>query len=136
MVSLSPLFNELKHYNGGQYWAPYRRWYIETITWKSLYCDRWVFAWVCLAEQYTSWNILYLLWLTSCAHNLFTLLALSVANQLLDDAETLYSDGSFSQHYFQFGGVLLKKPSVRILHRYIKKLLFPTNFRSFLHCCI
>ena len=33
-------------------------------------------------------------------------------NQLLDDAERLYSDGNFQQHYFQFGGVLLKKPNV------------------------
>ena len=34
------------------------------------------------------------------------------ANQLLDDAERLYSDGNFQQHYFQFGGVPLKKPNV------------------------
>mmetsp|Transcript_29526 Transcript_29526/g.62651 ORF Transcript_29526/g.62651 Transcript_29526/m.62651 type:complete len:323 (-) Transcript_29526:106-1074(-) len=34
------------------------------------------------------------------------------ADQLLSDAERLYSDGNFQQHYFQFGGVLLKKPNV------------------------
>lgn len=34
------------------------------------------------------------------------------ADQLLTDAERLYSDGHFLQHYFQFGGSLLKKPNV------------------------
>lgn len=34
-----------------------------------------------------------------------------LADQLLSDAERLYSN--FQQHYFQFGGVLLKKPNVR-----------------------
>lgn len=37
------------------------------------------------------------------------------ANTLLDDAERLYNDGDgtkFQQHYFQFGGALLKKPNV------------------------
>ena len=34
------------------------------------------------------------------------------ADQLLSDAERLNSDGHFQQHYFQFGGALLKKPNV------------------------
>ena len=34
------------------------------------------------------------------------------ADQLLSDAERLHSDGHFQQHYFQFGGALLKKPNV------------------------
>eukprot|EP00804_Cyclotella_cryptica_P005160 CCRYP_014230-RA/>CCRYP_014230-RA protein AED:0.03 eAED:0.03 QI:669/1/1/1/1/1/2/2485/342 len=34
------------------------------------------------------------------------------ANRLLHDAEALYTKGYFTQHYFQFGGSLLKKPNV------------------------
>ena len=65
------------------------------------------------------------------------LLAQSVANQLLDDAETLYSEGSFSQHYFQFGGVMLKKPNVRrSITSALKIIYFSSNFLYIIstHC--
>ncbi|KAL7470007.1 hypothetical protein ACHAXS_010255 [Conticribra weissflogii] len=39
-------------------------------------------------------------------------LPLSFANQLLDDANRLYAQNYFQQHYFQFGGSLLKKPNI------------------------
>eukprot|EP00584_Thalassiosira_punctigera_P005055 CAMPEP_0172533462 /NCGR_PEP_ID=MMETSP1067-20121228/6160_1 /TAXON_ID=265564 ORGANISM="Thalassiosira punctigera, Strain Tpunct2005C2" /NCGR_SAMPLE_ID=MMETSP1067 /ASSEMBLY_ACC=CAM_ASM_000444 /LENGTH=327 /DNA_ID=CAMNT_0013318109 /DNA_START=65 /DNA_END=1048 /DNA_ORIENTATION=+ len=35
-----------------------------------------------------------------------------IADQLLADVNRLYSSGQFQEHYFQFGGVLLKKPNV------------------------
>ncbi|KAL7425993.1 hypothetical protein ACHAXM_000256 [Skeletonema potamos] len=39
-------------------------------------------------------------------------LPLDLANQLLSDAENLNSNGEFKQHYFQFGGSALAKPSI------------------------
>jgi hypothetical protein len=39
-------------------------------------------------------------------------LPLDLANQLLSDAENLNTSGEFKQHYFQFGGSALAKPSI------------------------
>ena len=47
----------------------------------------------------------------------------SFADQLLDDATRLHSQNHFQQHYFQFGGCLLKKPNVHELDLTDPKIL-------------